>query len=143
VAVVDAFESGIVDLPDYYFTGNDYRYRFETEAKRCFLSLLRQRFNVGVRWNSRILKWDTVIEQKAAELGHCLLSRSSKLDFSEPSPTLLRSGDRELRKRILKLTQSDARRLGIGKSTLHYLRYNARGERAFKISREVLARLER
>ena len=29
VAVMDAFESGVLDLPDFYFTGDDYRYRFE------------------------------------------------------------------------------------------------------------------
>jgi hypothetical protein len=68
MAVVDAFESGIVDLPDFYFTRDDYRYRFEIQAKRRFLDLLRERFNVGVKYNGRVLKWDTVIEQKTAEL---------------------------------------------------------------------------
>ncbi len=33
VAVMEAFESGVLDLPDFYFTGDDYRYRFEPEAK--------------------------------------------------------------------------------------------------------------
>jgi len=68
VAVMEAFESGVLDLPDFHFTGDDYRYRFETEAKRRFLDLLRERFNLGVRYNGRTLKWDTVIEQKTVEL---------------------------------------------------------------------------
>lgn len=33
VAVMEAFEGGVLDLPDFYFTGDDYRYRFEPEAK--------------------------------------------------------------------------------------------------------------
>ena len=45
VAVMDAFESGVLDLPDFYFTGDDYRYRFGPEAKQRFLDLLRERFN--------------------------------------------------------------------------------------------------
>jgi CRISPR-associated protein Cas1 len=106
VAVVDAFESGALNLPDFYFAGDDYRYRLETEAKRRFLDLLRARFNTGAKCKNRVLKWDTVIEQKAMMLGRYLVSRSHRLDFSELSPSLRRTDDRELRKRILSLSQS-------------------------------------
>jgi hypothetical protein len=30
---MEAFESEVLDLPDFYFIGDDYRYRFEPEAK--------------------------------------------------------------------------------------------------------------
>jgi len=102
VAVMEAFESGVLDLRNFYFTGDNYRYRFEAEAKRRFLELLRTRFNIGVRYKNRVLKWDTVIEQKAVELGRYIVSRSPRLDFSEPRPTITRSGSRELRTRILR-----------------------------------------
>ena len=141
VAVVEAFEGGVLDLPDFYFTGNDYRYRFELEAKQRFLSLLRERFNSAVGYRGRALKWDTVIEHKAVELGHYLVGRTGRLDFSEPSPDLCRIDERKSRRRILNLTQREAQGLGIGKSTLHYLRRNARGERSFVISGKVLDRL--
>jgi len=141
VTVVEAFDSGIVDLPDFYFVGDDYRYRFETEAKQRFLDLLRERFNQGVRYNGRVLKWDTVIEQKAAELGRFLASQSTTLDFSEPSPRLKRTDDRELRKRVLRLSQSDAKRLGIGKSAFHYLRKNAASDRSFLVYSKLRKRI--
>jgi len=127
VTVMEAFESGVLDLPDFYFTGDDYRYRFEPEAKERFLDLLRERFNSGVRYKGRAFKWDTVIEQKTVELGRCLTGRTGRLDFSEPSPDLHRKDDREFRRRILRLTQQEASKLGIGKSTLHYLRNRAAG----------------
>jgi CRISPR-associated protein Cas1 len=142
VAVFEAFESGVLDLPDFYFTGNDYRYRFEADAKRRFLDLLRERFNSTVRYKGRALKWDRVIEQKTVELGRYLVGRSSEIDFSEPPPMLTRTDDRELRNRILNLRQSKAHALGIGKSTLHYLRKNARSERPFKTHRRTLERLQ-
>ena len=141
VAVVEAFESGIVDLPDFYFTGDDYRYRFEAKAKRRFLDLLRERFNAGVRYKGRTLKWDTVIEQKTGELGRYLLGRPAGLDFSEPSSALNRTDDREFRRRILNLSRPQALRLGIGKSTLHYLRDKARGSRPFKVYPKTRDRL--
>ncbi len=64
MTVMEASESGVLDLPDFYFTGDDYRYRFEILAKRRFLDLLRERFSAGVKYDGRMLKWDTVIEQK-------------------------------------------------------------------------------
>jgi hypothetical protein len=94
VTVMDAFESGGLDLPDLYFTGDDYRYRFEAQSKQGFLGLLRECFNRGARYNSHRLRWDTVIEEKAVELGRYLVGRTSKLNFSNPSPNLIRTDER-------------------------------------------------
>jgi hypothetical protein len=41
--------------------------------------------------------------------------------------------DPELRERILALTSSHAKQLGIGKSTLHYLRQKASGQTPFNV----------
>jgi len=141
LTVIQAIESRALDIKDFYFTADDYRYRFETEPKRRFIAMLRERFNGGVRYNGRILKWDTVIEQKVGELGRFLLGKATRLDFSEPSPTLERTDSIELRRRILSLSQAKARKLGISKSTLHYLRKNARNDRPFKVYPKVRYRL--
>ena len=127
---------------DFYFTGDDYRYRLEPEAKKRFLDLLRERFNSGITYKGRALKWDTVVEQKTAELGRYLVGRASRLDFSEPSPNLHRTDDRELRRRILSLSQPDARWLGIGRSTLHYLRKNAKSNDSLKMYQKVRDKLK-
>jgi CRISPR-associated protein Cas1 len=137
VAVMQAFESRVLDLPDFYFTGDDYRYRFQPEAKQRFMDLLRERFNSGVRYKRRALKWDTVIEQETTELGRYLVDRAGRFDFSEPSSNLHGMDDQELRRRVLNLSQSEAKKLGIGKSTLHYLRKNAQSGRSFRIQARV------
>jgi len=131
--VLRMFLSRAFSWDDFYFTGDDYRYRFEPEAKARFLNLLRERFNSLIEYKGRALKWDTVIETKAVELGRCLVGRASRLDFSEPSPGLARNDSKELRSRILNLSQSKARRLGIGKSTLHYLHKRAEGEYSLNV----------
>lgn len=142
VVVIEAFESDVLDLPDFYFTGDDYRYRFEPEAKHRFLDLLRERFNSGAMYNGHALKWDTVIEQKTVELGRYLTGRTSGLDFYEPSPDLCRTDSRDLRRRILGLSQREASRLGIGKGTLHYLRKKAIGSHAFRTYGRTRRKLE-
>jgi CRISPR-associated protein Cas1 len=142
VAVMESFESGLLHLPDFYFTGDDYRYRFEPQAKQRFLDLLRHRFNTGIKCKERTLKWDTIIEQKTVELSRYLMKRSGKMNFSDPSVNPIRKDDRELRRRILGLEQCKARELGIGKSTLHYLKKNAQRERSFNIHVRVRERLK-
>ena len=141
VAVMESFESGVLDLSDFYFTGDDYRYRFEPEAKERFLDLLRERFNSAVRYKGRAFKWDSVIEQKTVELGRYLVGRTGRLGFSEPSPNLHRTDDRELRRRILGLSQREAQRLGIGKSTLHCLRKKTEGHTPLRLHHSVRERL--
>jgi CRISPR-associated protein Cas1 len=137
LSVVQAFESGALDLKDFYFTGDDYRYRFEPEAKRRFIEVLREQFNSGVKYKGRVLKWDTVIQEKTNELGTYLNGRSGRLDFSEPAPIFERTDNRAVREAILQLTQSEARKRGIGKSTLHYLRKNARSTRPFRVNARI------
>jgi len=142
LTVMQAFESGALDVPHFYFTGDDYRYRFEAGAKTRFVNLIREQFNSGVDYKGRVLKWDTVIEQKATELSRFLIGKASALDFAEPSPKFVRYDDRELRRRILSLTQSEARELGIGKSTLHNLRSRAQESLCLKSYQKTLVRLD-
>lgn len=77
------------------------------------------------------------------ELGRYLVGRAGMLDFSEPSPTLSRVDDQELRRRILSLSQSEASKLGIGKSTIYHLRKIARTGHAFRVRQETLNKLRR
>jgi CRISPR-associated protein Cas1 len=142
LTVTQAFESRRLDVADFYFTGDDYAYRFDPEARTRFIGLLRDQFNSGVRYRSRILKWDTVIQKKTSELAEYFKSKCPTLDFSEPSPVLDRTDNQVLRESILSLTESEAKRRGIGKSTLHYLRKNARDDRSFTVNSVVRKRLE-
>jgi hypothetical protein len=89
VTVMEAFESGVLDLPDFYFTGDDYRYRFEPEARHRFLDLLREHFNMGAKYNGYALKWDTVIEQKTIEFGRYLNSEADPPRLKLRTSTIL------------------------------------------------------
>jgi CRISPR-associated protein Cas1 len=142
---IEAFESGVLDLKDFYFTGDDYSYRIEIVAKRRFLQSLKDRFNSGVSYNGHVLKWDSVIEQKTMELARYLTGKSRLLDLSGPKPELDRTDSLELRKRILSVSQSEMKRIGISKSTFHYLRKNAEGNMPFGVytkTQEKLSLLE-
>jgi CRISPR-associated protein Cas1 len=76
---IEAFESCVVDMKDFYFMGDDYRYRIEVDAKKKFLELLKNRFNSSVRYKGKMWKWDTIIQNKTKELGRFLFGKSKKL----------------------------------------------------------------
>jgi len=140
VTTIEAFESGTLDMKDFYFTGDDYSYKIEVNARKRFLEMLKTKFNTGAQYNGKTCKWDTVIFEKTKELRRFLV-RSRDVDFVEPAPVLLRTDARELRGRILALSISDARRLGINKSTLHYLRKRARSSGRLRVYANVQDRL--
>jgi CRISPR-associated protein Cas1 len=110
-------------------------------AKRQFLNLLKEQFNIGIKYKVGTQKWDTVILRKTQELAKFLSGQTKIIDFTEPSPTLERTDSQELRNRILKLSQSEAKDIGIGKSTLHYLRKHARENKSFKVYSKVTRKI--
>jgi CRISPR-associated protein Cas1 len=96
-----------------------------------------------VKYKGRILKWDTVVQQKTVELGRYLIGRSPQLDFSAPAPIFPWVSSREMRAKILALTSYEAKQLGIGKSTLHYLRKNAEKNMSHRLYAPVFEKLSR
>jgi CRISPR-associated protein Cas1 len=72
--VAELFQTGKLNSESFYFAEENYRLRFKLEAKGKLLTALRDRFNSGVFYRGRNLKWDTVILQKCEELGRYLVS---------------------------------------------------------------------
>jgi hypothetical protein len=142
LAVLQAFESRVLGLDTFHFKVDDYRFRFNPEPKERFIGLVKERFNGGGRYRGKRMKWDTAIEQKTVELSRFLVGKTSTVNFEEPSPTLDRLDNRELRERIKSLTSNEAKRLGVGKSTLHYLRRSARNDRPFVLRGKTMEKLK-
>ena len=138
--VVESLENREFKKSDFFRTDN-YALRLKPEAVKKLLNRLREAFNSSVKYQGRFCRWETIIFLKAQELARHLIQKTP-LDFLEPSPNLERSDTLELRKRILSLSQSDAKELGIAKSTLHYLREHAREERSFVVYHKVRRRLQ-
>jgi len=126
---------------DFYFTGGDYRLRIKPPLLDRYTDLLREQFNSGVMYCDKRLPWDTLILRKSQELARYLLGKTNRFDLKSPNPVLWRSDTRALREKILSLSSSDAQRLRLGKSAIHYLRKRAREKNPFRIYERVLTRL--
>jgi len=133
--------SRVFSWDDFYFTDEDYRLRIKPPLLDRYVELLRRQFNSGVVYGDKRLMWDTVILRKCQELARYLLGARGSFDLTSPRPVLQRSDARELREKILGLSQSEAGKLGIGKSTLHYLRKKTARHAPFRIYSNVRKKL--
>lgn len=126
---------------DFTFARN-YRLTVNPMLLDRYMELLRKQFNSGIVYNGRRLFWDTLILRKCQELARYLLGTRGSFDLTSPRPVLQQSDTRELRRKILSLSQSEARVRGIGKSTLHYLQEKASDStRSFRVYRKIQRRL--
>jgi len=141
IAVIEAFESGIVKMRDFCFTSDDYQYYLDVEAKSRFRQFIKDKFNANIQYKEKIWKWDTIILSKTQELARFLVGKTSSIDFLNPRPNLLRTDSVKLRECILSLSSQEARELSIGKSTLHYLRKHAQSPRPFMVYKPVFQKL--
>jgi len=142
LTVLRLIEAGAFTRNDFYFTAEDYRLRIKPPLLDRYAGLLRQQFNAGVVYGGDRLQWDTVILRKSQELARFLVGRTNRFELTAPRPALDREDSRALRDKIRSLTSSEAKKLGIGKSTLHYLRINAKKNRPFKIYAKVRNKIE-
>jgi CRISPR-associated protein Cas1 len=126
---------------DFYFTGGDYRLRIKPPLLDRYAELLREQFNSGVTYDGKRVTWDTLILRKCQELARYLLGNTAKFDLVNPKPTLDREDAQVLKKKIQSLSGAEARKLGLNKSTLHYLRKRARDRKPFKVYEPVLEKL--
>jgi CRISPR-associated protein Cas1 len=99
-------------------------------------------FNSGVVYYGKRLSWDTVILRKGQELARYLSGKMAMLDLSTPKSVLERSETRMLREKIVNLSITEAKTLGLGKNTVHYLRKRAREKKPYSVYAQVLARLK-
>jgi CRISPR-associated protein Cas1 len=116
--------------------------RDDDELLDRYAGLLREQFNSGVVYGSDHLQWDTLILRKCQEFARFLVGKTDRFELVAPQPVLVREDTKAVRDRIRNLTSSEAGKLGIGKSTLHYLRKNAKGTGSFTVYKKVRTKLD-
>jgi CRISPR-associated protein Cas1 len=120
---------------------DNYVLRLRPETVRKLIDALRIKFNSPVRSAGKLYSWDTVIRLKAQELSNHVIGKRAELDFGEPKPILQRADSEAIRSRILSMTTAEARKRGIGRNTLWYLKQRARQEMPMQPYSKIRAKL--
>jgi CRISPR-associated protein Cas1 len=138
--IVECLEYERFGKKDFYRL-DSYVLRLKPEAVKKLQNALRFRFNSTVDYRCKRYNWDVIIRLKAQELARYLLDNRPEMSFKEPEPFLQRNDSTTIREAIISLSSTEARELGIPKSSLHYLRKNALAGKAFKVRKKTRTRL--
>ncbi len=140
--MISCLESERFGKKDFYRM-DSYVLRIRPEAVKKLIDVLRIRFNSPTRHAGRFYDWDTLIRLKAQELANYILGKRTEVGFAKPTPNLDRSGSEAVRNMILSLTSAEAKKLGIRRNTLWYLRRHAQLGRPFRSHRKTTSRLSK
>jgi CRISPR-associated protein Cas1 len=83
------------------------------------------------------------LQLKTRELARYILGKNKQIDFNSPNPEFNSIDSKELREKILSLTVSDAREIGINKSTLWYLQRRTQSRKSLQIYRNYSKDIEK
>ena len=142
VAVINTLEKKVFDKKDFVRTEN-YNVKLRPNGAKKLVKEVEAQFNKTTDYLGRKYSWSYIILLKTRELAQYLLNKRMDINFSTPSIKLTRIDNHEVREKILKFPYSKAKKLGINKSTLWYLKQNAMSDKPFKIYKKVQEKLLR
>ena len=120
---------------------DNYVLRLKPEAVKKYLEIIREKFNSSVTYYGKSYHWDTIIQLKTQELAKFILGKTKEIDFSNPSPYLANVDEKKFKERILSLSTSQARKIGIRKNTLWHLKERAKEKKSLKTYSKVSKKL--
>jgi CRISPR-associated protein Cas1 len=138
--VISCLESGRFGKSDFYRMDN-YVLRLRPEAVRRLIDALRIKFNSSVQYKGRFCSWDTLIRLKAQELANHFVGKRTGLRFDTPRSALDRSDTEAARNMILSLMTAEAKKLGIRRNTLWYVRQRAQASKPIRIYNKVRSKI--
>lgn len=140
IFVITAIEKRIFEKSDFIRTEN-YNLRLRPSGTRKLLKEMEFHFRKPVEYLGSNIHWDYLIFLKTRELAHYLIGKKQSISFGEPKVNLVRDDSSNIREKILKMTNKESKKLGIGKSQLWYLKEKAKSDKSFKIYTKVRQKL--
>lgn len=141
VAIIKALENKVFSKKDFVITEN-YNIKLKPDATKKLIREIDSMFGQRVQYKGKKRTWAYMITIKTRELADYLTGRSRKLDLTKPAPNLKREDTHKLRQKILDLSYTEAKKIGISKGTLHYMKKNAKSQKPFKIYKNSLEKLK-
>lgn len=140
IAVINVLEKKLFDKKDFIRTEN-YNIRLKPSGAKKLTEEIEKVMSMTVPYRDGNRQWAYVILLKANELALFLQGKHKKLDFSQPILALTREDDYELRQKILGISYSELDKYELNRSTLHYLKTQAKASKPFKLYPKVREKL--
>ena len=140
LSVIQLLQNHKLNKSDFILTEN-YNIRLKEHVASHFILKIKDNFNTKVPYNGKRYHYHNILSDNILKLAHFIEDKNNKIEFNVPNIMILRNDTLNLQDKILKMTSSQRKRLGINKSTLFYMRKNIINGKNIKIYDKTLSKL--
>ncbi|MCH9658955.1 CRISPR-associated endonuclease Cas1 [archaeon] len=142
VSVIQLLEEKKIKKSDFIITEN-YHTRLGEDVAKLLIEKINSNFNARYNYkNGKNYSYQIILQDNLQQLSNFILGKKREFDFVIPNMSLNRNDDVELRKRILDMTTTERKQLGINKSTLWYIKKNLSEGKTPKIYEKILLKIQ-
>lgn len=141
LSVVEVLAGRGLDRAKDFITTENYHVRLRPRAIGLLSERLSQNFNRAVPFGGQRRTFDAILFETARKLARHLLGQSKRLDLGFPFAAFDGALDSDTAQTISALTYANARRLGISKAGLFYMKRRAAEGKPLRVYGNVARRL--
>lgn len=98
----------------------NYHIRLKEHTAKALIEKIKLNMNVKAVFRGKNATYQTILYGNVQTLAHFVIGKSKTLAFDVPTLAIKRNDTIDVQQRILSMTPSERKRLGINKSTLWY-----------------------
>jgi len=140
-SVIRLLDDGKLKKSDFIVTEN-YHIRLRESTAKLLIEKIKINFNTKVPFRGKNYTYDNVLFYKIQEFANFISGKNNKLDLQIPEFKIPDDDTVEMKKKIMKMTPDERKRLGIGKGTLWYMKKNIASGKNIKIYDKVLSKID-
>jgi len=141
LSVIEMLEENNLKKSDFILTEN-YHIRLKKETAKLLVERIKSNFNHKISYRKKHFAYQNILYDNIHQLAHYISGKKKELSFVVPHVTINRNDTVLLKEKILSMTPEERKRLGIGKSTLWYLKKNIQSKDKIKIYDKVLKKVK-
>jgi CRISPR-associated protein Cas1 len=141
ISVIQLLEEKKLKKSDFITTEN-YHTRLRESAGKALIEKISLNFNRRVSYKGKNFSYQTILQYNVQHLANFILDKNKNLIFEIPPIKIERNDVLSMKQKILALSPSERKKLGINKSTLWYQQKNLAAGKRIKIYNKVMAKLQ-
>jgi CRISPR-associated protein Cas1 len=125
---------------DFILTEN-YNIRLRERTAKLLIEKIRLNFNSKAPYKGKNYSFSNILHENVLRLANYITDKTEKINFDVPKLGIKRNDDVTLQEKILSMTPSERKKLGINKSTLWYMKKNLKSGSKIKVYKNTFEKL--
>ena len=126
----------------HFILTENYHIRLKPETAKLLVEKIKYNFNLKVSYGKKYFAYQNILNSNISQLAQFVGDRKKTLEIRVPPIRINRDDNLELREKILNMSPEERKKLGIGKSTLWYLKKNVMSKDKMKIYDKILEKIK-